>query len=232
MANNYLVFSEVVPQLTAEEEAWLRQQLQLVAVQDGQEVEIDDVDDAPQSAQWSGPRFLRDNAGLNSACDVRGFQFEFHDDHEPEGWGRHLWLYAEEYGEPGIVAWLMQKFLKRFRPSQFWSLTYATSCSKPRVGEFGGGTVFVTADEIQCQDAHDFAQDCTQSFQRRTDVARLIEKAEGLGIASEDLDEAVHDTASVPASATNNGGLGEQIAYLVEQLGAEETEKVLERAVP
>ena len=64
-----------------------------------------------------------------------------------DGWGRHLWFYAEESGSPDNVAWLVQKFLKRFRPDQCWSLTYAATCSKPRVGEFGGGAVFVTADD-------------------------------------------------------------------------------------
>ena len=63
------------------------------------------------------------------------------------GWGRHLWVYAEESGSPDNVAWLVQKFLKKFRPDQCWSLTYSTTCSKPRVGEFGGGAVFVTADD-------------------------------------------------------------------------------------
>jgi hypothetical protein len=43
----------------------------------------------------------------------------------------------------------------------------------------------------------------------------------------------MHDAASVPASSINNGGLDEQVAYLVEQFGfaaAEETIKGLAEA--
>ena len=68
---------------------------------------------------------------------------------------------------------LVQKFLKRFRPDQWWSLTYAATCSKPRVGEFGGGAVFVTADEIFQQDACDFVQaKRTQFTQQQTPTSK------------------------------------------------------------
>jgi len=72
------------------------------------------------------------------------------------GWGRHLWVYSQESGNPDNVAWLVQRLLKKFRPDLCWSLTYATTCSKPRAGEFGGGAVFATADEIRWENAHDF----------------------------------------------------------------------------
>ena len=38
-------------------------------------------------------------------------------------------------------------------------MTYATTCSKPRVGEFGGGVIVVTADEIEWLDAQSIADD-------------------------------------------------------------------------
>ena len=46
---------------------------------------------------------------------------------------RSLWLHADDYGDPTHVAWLVHKFLKRFRPDQCWSLTYANTCSKPKL---------------------------------------------------------------------------------------------------
>ncbi|MGA2258340.1 MAG: hypothetical protein ABSG53_27055, partial [Thermoguttaceae bacterium] len=61
---------------------------------------------------------------------------------------------------------LVHKFLKRFRPDQCWSLTYANTCSKFRVGEFSGGAVFVTANEIKCQNADDFVQLQRAAFQQ------------------------------------------------------------------
>ena len=100
--------------------------------------------------QWYGCRAWRDLPDYDPHDGVPvGFEYAFHDDHDtPDGWGRHLWLYTEESGSPERVAHLVQKFLGRFRPNQCFSLTYATTCSKPRAGEFAGGAVFVTADRI------------------------------------------------------------------------------------
>ncbi|MGA2616491.1 MAG: hypothetical protein ABSF26_02705 [Thermoguttaceae bacterium] len=205
MADNYLQFSECLDNLTAKESQWLAEQL----------AEVPDT---------GCPAFLLDYEDREPDDMDCGFQHEF------EGTGKHrsLWLSAEERGDVERVAHLVRKFLKRFRPNEFWSLTYATTCSKLRIGEFGGGAVFVTADEIQRQSAHGFVEDRTRSFQRHGDFARLVEKAKTLGIVSEDLDDAVHDAASVPASEINNGSLDEQIAFLVEQLGPEETAQIID----
>ena len=115
MANNYLQFSEIITHLTPGEEAWLRAQLQTIAVHNGQETEIANEDDVAPHAEWIGPRFLRDDEGYDADFGRYDFQCEFED--YPD-WGRHLWLYAEEFGEPNEVAWLVKKFLKQFRPDQ------------------------------------------------------------------------------------------------------------------
>ena len=103
---------------------------------------------------------------------ARDFDYAFHDDPDRGGWGRHLWVYTEECGAPENIAWLVQKFLKTFRPNQCWSLTYATTCSKPRVGEFGGGAIFVTADEIKWQNAYDFVEEQRRRLQGQTNEER------------------------------------------------------------
>jgi hypothetical protein len=174
MADNYLLFSEVLAHLTPQEEAWLGQQLRPIAVQqDGQTVELASLDDASAGASWVGPRFLQDKEDYDPAWGELGFQFALHDDHDtPDGWGRHLWFYAEESGTPDNVAWLVRKFLKQLRPGQCWSLTYAATCSKPRVGEFSGGAVFVTAERIKWQDAHSYIEQERVRFER----ARSLKK--------------------------------------------------------
>lgn len=145
MANNYLQFSEVIPNLIPEEEAWLKQQLGLIAVRDGEKREIPDWnDEATAGADWIGPRFLQDYEDYEPMGSGPDFEYQFDDD-GPSNWGRHLWVYGAEYGDPGQVAHLVQKLLKRFRRDQCWSLTYAQTCSKLRVSEFSGGAVFVTA---------------------------------------------------------------------------------------
>ncbi len=66
---------------------------------------------------------------------------------------------------------------------------------------------------------------------RRADVARLVAKAEDANLAAEDLDDAVHELAASIAADTNNGGLDEQIGYLVGEIGVEGTEKQLDRLI-
>ena len=125
-----------------------------------------------------------------------------------------MWLYAEEWADLERVAHLVQKFLEQFRPEGCWSLSWATTCSKPRVGEFGGGALFVTAEDVTWQNAYDFIEDQKQAVKLRQDVAKLIQRAEQLGIQAEDLDEPVHDAASDRASTINNAGVDEQIEWL------------------
>ena len=167
MADDYLDFSEVIPALTVEEEAWLKSQLEQVHVIGGVEYQIDAVPEALQDKDpdWLGCRAYRDLEGYDADFGEEvGFEYSFDDDNQEGGWGRHLWLYTEQWGYVERVAHLVQKFFKRFRGDQCWSLTWATTCSKPRVGQFGGGAVFVTASEIKWQITDDFVQQQTKAF--------------------------------------------------------------------
>lgn len=67
-----------------------------------------------------------------------------------------FWVYAEESGEPHHVAKLVQEFLKRFRPDSHFTLSWAWTCSKPRIGHFGGGAVFVTATKMKWMSTSEF----------------------------------------------------------------------------
>jgi len=199
MAGNYLLFSEVVSHLEAQEEAWLKLQLQWIAVHGKKETDIDGPDDeATQNADWFGPRFLRDYEDYDPSWECLGFEYAFHDDHDtPDGWGRHLWLYADESGKPAQVAWLVRKFLRRFRPDQCWSLTYATTCSKPRVGEFGGGALFVTADRTAWQNAYDFVETEREAFFKdRSKTQRALQGARENSEKGETNDGQTTDTES------------------------------------
>lgn len=54
-------------------------------------------------------------------------------------------IYAEEYGNPDAVACTLRRFLKQQAGSlKVMGFEWAVTCSKPRVGEFGGGAVVVT----------------------------------------------------------------------------------------
>lgn len=166
MADNYLEFSQVVPNLTELEETWLKEQLQTIRVFGEKEYAEDAVpaELADKEPDWKGVRFLREKDDYNPAWDALGFEHEFASDSDENGWGRHLWIHADDWGSPENVAYLVKKFLKNFRPDQCWSLTYAATCSKARVGEFEGGAVFVTADAIQHQNARAFIEEQRMVF--------------------------------------------------------------------
>jgi hypothetical protein len=177
MADNFLLFSETLNKLPAEETAWLEEQLQTIVAFGDRELPEDDpaIASSPSEPDFTGPRFLRDNPDFDCRYDVLGFEFAFFAEEDAS---RYLWLHADTYGNPEHVAWLIHKFLKRFRPDQCWSLTYANTCSKPRVGEFGGGAVFVTATEIKQQTTDDWIQPQRAAFiQNYTPPARTTQHA-------------------------------------------------------
>ena len=222
MANNFLQFSEVIPQLTTTDADCLRGQLEVVCVFGEHEHPEDKLPPGlnRDKADWIGCRAYRDLLSYDPewGWDL-GFEYDFSQDDHDQVWGRHLWLYADESGAVDRVAHLVQKFLKAHRPDESWSLTWAVSCSKPRVGEFGGGAVFVTAEEIGWQDAHDFAADRKLSLRPRQDIVALIARAQRIGVQVTDLDEAVHEAASSLASTVNNCGVPDQIEWLLGQRG-------------
>ena len=170
MADNFLQFSETLDALTPEESAWLGHQLEPIAVINGTEYSEDDdaVRNRDTEPSYQGLRFLQDYDDLNDDADVQGFQIEYQVDDTT-----YAWFSAETNGDVDRLAHLIQKFLKRFRPDQCWSLTYATTCSKLCVGEFGGGAVFVTADEIRWESSHDFVERQRSVFQARKDDPKI-----------------------------------------------------------
>jgi len=233
MADNYVEFSEVLGDLSGEEEAWLEGQLQPVYVFGEQEYPEDAVPAGldPAAADWYGARAWRDLESYDPEEDEPvGFEYQFLGD-DQDGKQRHLWFYADEFGSPERIAHLVQKFLRQFHPDRYWTLSYAATCSKPRAGEFGGGCVFVTANKIEWCNTWDFLDTQIQAFQNGTAPAKpLVQLAASLGLTDEDLDEIVHDVAAKTASDVNNGGIPRQVDYLVRQLGEEGTERALRNA--
>ncbi len=62
-------------------------------------------------------------------------------------------------------------------------------------------------------------------------VARLVDKAEASGLKAEDIDELVHEFAASIAADVNNGGLEEQLRYLVDGLGVQHAERQLDELI-
>jgi hypothetical protein len=165
VADNYLQFSEVITHLTPDEETWLQQQFEVIHVFGDREYLEGELPEglSLDDADWSGVRAWRNLDDIEYP-DETGFGHEFDDGDEWNDWGRYLWLYAEEDGDPERVARFVQMFVRRFRPDQCWSLTYAVTCSKLRVGEFSGGAYFITADEVKWENAYRFVEDQQKAF--------------------------------------------------------------------
>ncbi len=170
MADNYVEFSEVLPQLTDAEIAWLRDQLQSIVVVNDREHLVGSLpaEVEEKQATWRGPCFLHNCDDVNGWGDEVEFSYGFAFDDRNTEWGHHLWVYSDEHGSIDQVAWLVQKFLRQFRPRDCWTLTYAATCSRPRAGEFGGGAVIVTASEIHWEDAHSIAENARRAWLEQT----------------------------------------------------------------
>src|ERR1700722_15164163 len=140
MAENYLLFSEQIVSITEEEEAWIRQVL--------------DVEDEKSA--------VLKEAGLRvKAVDVDcwpGFEWDVRD--------AELWIYSEESGYIEHVGEFVRAFLSRFRRDDCWSLTWAAACSKPRIGEFYGGGLFVTAKNAKFFNAADALNQMHRRFEK------------------------------------------------------------------
>ena len=169
MAQNYLQFSEVLVDLSEDEANWLKHQLEIVCVFDDKEYPEDNLPEGrdPAIAEWAGCRVYLDMEDYDpdDGEDV-GFDYKFRSDDEKKG--ASLWLFSEEFGRVDRVAHLVQKFLRQFRPDRCWSLTWALTCSKLRLGEFSGGAMFVTASEIKGLDSHSFLYDCVLAFEQQS----------------------------------------------------------------
>lgn len=126
MSNNYTQFAAIIDDVTQEEAAWASKVLE--------EPREDDL--SPEASLY---RKITADAGGSL-----GFTME------AAGFGEHvsIVLSAEDCGDVEQVATFAQEFLRKFRPGGHFGLEWAETCSRPCVGEFGGGAVFVTETDM------------------------------------------------------------------------------------
>jgi hypothetical protein len=125
VADNYILGSFMLPLRTEEELEWVR-------------VFLEEVDE--QLANYGEPEnpvgshiYHGGGSALGNGY-VRGSR---NDD-------RHLWVYSDEQFDVEEAALVVQAYLKKWAPEACFIFTYAETCSKPRPGEFSGGSVLVT----------------------------------------------------------------------------------------
>ena len=138
MANNFLQFSFDVG-MTDEELVWCVERLALLDT-DPQEW-AEDPEDPKHTA------LVREMGEWALVTQLKENQMPF--SVSTEQYKAGIVFYSEECGSPDEASMFLQEFLKRWRPRGSIGFDWAYSCSKPRVGEFGGGACFVPATDTK-----------------------------------------------------------------------------------
>lgn len=172
MANNYLQFSEVLPDLAPDQLEWLRIEFSGPPFPD-----LTDIGEQEAFArQWFVERGFTDPGSHGSFYDMAGcwpgFEYQLRDGADIG----ELWVYAGEFAELDQLADIIQRFLRRFQPDGCFGLTWAETCSKPRVGEFGGGAVFVTAKSVKWMSTGEFIVEQRRRFEQRKQSKQTAKK--------------------------------------------------------
>lgn len=145
MANNYSQWSSVLEISSDEEYAWLQEVLNL-----------DPFDALDKDPNTDMDRYIAEvRSKLGFTFNYEDFELPFPDfSHKLSK--NELWVYAEEYGNLDNLGRIVQAFLRKFRPNGSFYVTWADSCDKPRIDEFGGGAMFVTAEKIETFTVYDW----------------------------------------------------------------------------
>lgn len=137
VANNYLLFSESIPAISVKEKKWID------AIPQG--IEYADSVDYTEDTWEAAFRAALELCGIDvKDIDDRLDDFPCFDWSTEDG---DWWIYTEESGDIEHVACVVQAFIRKFRPDFIFKLTWAQTCSKPRISNFAGGCLVVNREE-------------------------------------------------------------------------------------
>lgn len=132
MANNSTQFSEMLVLESEAEIEWVREFLQEYPYDEG-------VSEA-EERKWCKVRGIEPGIGDEECWPGFGYQIDAD--------GKDLWIHSEDSGNIENVVNFITRYLQKFHQDKCWSMSWADTCDRPRVGEFGGGAVFVTAKRV------------------------------------------------------------------------------------
>lgn len=143
MANNYCQFSVQLNLKTTKEQEWWTNVLSV------------NEDSDPESNE--AKLFMK--VSSDPVSETYNFDSEVQD--------KTVWLYGEESGDPYEVAHLVHHFFKELRPKgkDLFVITWADTCSKMRLNEFGGGTIVATKVGVGCCSDKDQLEYATQNIE-------------------------------------------------------------------
>ena len=130
---------------------------------------LDLAENGDDAELWRRPTLDAEESRLISAatyvlarCDGYGYGNRIYFQSETDG----SWIiYADEQGDPLCMGRMLQEMLCRFESDACITFTYAKTCSKPRVGAFGGGAVLVTKNIAQVSDTAETVEDLANAFE-------------------------------------------------------------------
>lgn len=140
MQTNFLQFSQVIKNLTDEEASWF----------------VDYIEHRRNGFDTQGKELEDDEKGT-----YPDFRFVIMQD---ENWGIYAWFFADDNGSVEQVAETVKEFLLKFRPHECFTMTWAEYAHEPRVEEFDGGAIFVTARDIKIFHAGEWAYNLEKAF--------------------------------------------------------------------
>jgi hypothetical protein len=154
MAEYYTLFCEKLEIRTSEEYEWLKRVYAWTPEEDGG-INLEDME-----------------AEIERVKEELGFDLSYEDfdtfpEHQYELTSESLRVYSEEDLSTGTVSRIIQGFLRKFRPDECFSITWAFTCSKTWVGEFAGGAVFITADKIEDHHVRNFVMQKEMEHEKR-----------------------------------------------------------------
>lgn len=151
MADNYSQFSEVIENLTDEEIVWLKE------IPNGY---IDDDITVGDVKEFFG--LTQEHAEHYGVED--GFRFP-HFDMKLNEDDRTLWLTDDgEWVNNDHLLLIVQKFIQKFRPDYIFKMTGAETCSKHRIGEFGGFWMVVSKDDFMASNTWAAADEAAEAL--------------------------------------------------------------------
>jgi hypothetical protein len=72
--------------------------------------------------------------------------------------GAKIWVYSEEDADLGRLEDILSEYQTKFGDQKAIIMSWAHTCSKPRLGEFGGGATVIVAGKIKNLDARNWAE--------------------------------------------------------------------------
>ena len=150
VANNYRQYSAALELHNEEEKEWARTRLTLLSTCWEDREDLKDDDAFQRELKAVGELGYNDDPDRGRAFDS---EWEIEEDVDS-----YVWFHSDgEEGEVDHVAAFVQEFFRKFQPDGIFCISWADTCSKPRIGEFSGGALVVTAEKIYAMEAQEWA---------------------------------------------------------------------------